>query len=550
MQKRSIVKKILYGLSALILLIAAAIWIFFSFYFEDALNRYAVPRLTEAARVATHGKYHLTLGRISYSGGSVFCKSFLLARTGYDSGEHGNTVKKVSIDSVRFIGVSWWDAVFGNDMRMTSIEMNAPKIYFTNIDKERETLQDLPADTFSQVVSTPKTLPVISFDSITLKNVSVFLPDRSADGAKPSFRDIELKLTDFLLDSKTLAAQPLLYSERVDFSMPSASYVLDDSDYSLELRNIRGSFSDSLLAIDSFAYKPNFSKQAFAARHKYVQPRLDFRCSDIRIRAINFVKLIGGQSLNFRSCVANVWSLDFFSDRRVHDDPHPPNAVLPNDIIRSIKIPISVDSLILDHGSMHWAEQWPGVEPGTLTFSHVRIAAFPICTDSLGSDFRASTRITVKALFLGEAPVDATMIYPLHDKQVNFTITATVGAFDARKLNTELKPIERLEVTEGAATHGVIRMNVQNGVATTTVTPEYHDLSIKVLAKEAKESRGIMEWIKTFAANVFALRKNNMNTEDKKAYGATTTLRRTPDQEFLQCVWLALRKSLAKAIGF
>src|SRR6266704_314429 len=100
--KKTILKKILYSLAGLILLIVLASWIFFTFYFEGALNKYALPRLTEAARIATHGKYHLTLGRISYSGGKFFCKNFLLQRTGYDSSEHGNTVKRISIDSVRF----------------------------------------------------------------------------------------------------------------------------------------------------------------------------------------------------------------------------------------------------------------------------------------------------------------------------------------------------------------------------------------------------------------------------------------------------------------
>ena len=550
MIQRSILKKIFYFAGAATILLLIAEWVFMTFYFEDALNRYAIPRLTEAARIATHGKYHLTLGRISYSNGSVFCKNFVLLRSGYDSTEHGNTVKRISIDSVRFIGVSWWDALWGNDMRMTSLEMNSPKLYMTDIEKERETLKDIPVGEPEKSSAIAKNIPVVSFDSIVLRHISVYLPERYHPGSLPSFQDIELKLTKFLLDEKSLAAQPLLYSERVDFSMPKATYPLDDSDYSLEFRNIRGSFSDSLLVIDSFFYKPLFSKGVFAARHRYVQPRLDFRCFDISVHAINFVDLIGGTNLTFRTCSAGSWSLDFFSDRRIPDDPHPPRATLPNDVVRSIAMPINVDSIILDHGSILWGERWPGMETGTLTFSNSRIAIYPFCTDSLNPNFTAPTKIAVNALFLGESEVHGLLTYPLHNRTVDFDINATVGSFSAKKLNSELIPIERLEVTDGTINHGIIRMNVRNDIATTTVTPEYHDLSIKVLAKGAKESRGIMEGIKTFIANAIALRTNNLGHEEHSAVSATTTLRRTKDQEFLQFAWLALRKSLGKVVGF
>src|ERR1017187_9667442 len=208
MKRRSIIRTIFYTLGSIALILCIAVWIFLSYYFESTLNKYAVPRLTEAARTATHGKFNLTMGRISYSGGSVFCKNFILSRVGYDSSEHGNTLMKISIDSVRFIGVSWWDAILGNDMRMTSVYMETPKIYMTDIDKDRGTLTYLPMDTSKKPSPSLNKLPVISFDSIVLRNIDVYLPDRSKSGDAPSFRDIELKLTNFLLNEKTLQAQP------------------------------------------------------------------------------------------------------------------------------------------------------------------------------------------------------------------------------------------------------------------------------------------------------------------------------------------------------
>jgi hypothetical protein len=141
-------------------------------------------------------------------------------------------------------------------------------------------------------------------------------------------------------------------------------------------------------------------------------------------------------------------------------------------------------------------------------------------------------------------------MYPLHSKAVNFSINATVGAFSAKRLNSELIPNERVEVTDGAITRGMVRIDVRADVATTTVTPEYHDLSIKVLATDVHKKSGIIEGVKTFIANTFTIRSNNMNADGKQAVSATTSLKRTKDQEFLQFVWLTLRKSLGKVVGF
>src|SRR5205085_771310 len=174
----------------------------------------------------------------------------------------------------------------------------------------------------------------------------------------------------------------------------------------------------------------------------------------------------------------------------------------------------------------------------------------PFCTDTLNSQCTDPTRIAVSALFLGEAQVDGVAVYAMHDRAVNFNIDATVGPFSPMKLNTELVPIERLEVTDGAVGSGIIHMKVRDGFATTSVMPEYHSLKIKVLAKGAKESRGIMEWLKTFAANTFAIHGDNLTTPKKKATIGVSTLKRKKDQEFMQFAWLAMKKSLGKVIGF
>ena len=93
-------------------------------------------------------------------------------------------------------------------------------------------------------------------------------------------------------------------------------------------------------------------------------------------------------------------------------------------------------------------------------------------------------------------------------------------------------------------------MDVKSGKGATTVSPRYTDLNIKVLADGVKESRGILEGLKTFIANAFVLNTENIDTKDKKAVSMTTSRTRGKKEEFFEYIWLAMLKTIQKSIGY
>ena len=72
---------------------------------------------------------------------------------------------------------------------------------------------------------------------------------------------------------------------------------------------------------------------------------------------------------------------------------------------------------------------------------------------------------------------------------------------------------------------------------------------MKVLATDVKESRGILEGIKTFFANTFVLKSNNLAEKGKPAKAGTASVARHKDEEFMQFLWISLRKSLGNVVG-
>jgi hypothetical protein len=551
MKKRSIVKPILIALGSIAMLVAIAIWIFLAFYFEGTLNKVVIPRMEQAAFNATHGRFVLTLDKIFYKHGTLVCNAFTLSRVAYDTSEHGIVLERITLDTARFEGISWWNVLWQKDLALSSLQLTAPKLYLAKVDSNGAFLRNTHFTNVKKPVITLPGEPIISLDSIVLSNISVFLPNPSEKATLASYQNITVKLTDFSLDPKRLTGESTLFSKRIDFDLPGGNYPVDDSIYSIEVRGIHGSFSDSLVTIDSFRYEPNYSEEAFAEIHKYNQGRVEFRSSDLHIRGIDFSRFFSGGGLHVRLCEAAAWSVDYYRDLRKPADPHPPDAILPHTLIASIKFPITLDSIVLNNGTIHHRERDPGsTHASLLTITHARAIAHPFCTDTTSLLYSEPLRLSLNAVFMSQGKMDAIVIYPIHHTTFDLRIEANVGPFDMPVLNSYLITNERKEITKGKCLGGALRMEVKSGKATTTISPRYENVSVDVLPDDAKEHKGILEGIKSFVANTFVLRTNNVDNVYGKAISGTTTLTRTRSEEFFQFVWLALRKSLQKIVGF
>jgi hypothetical protein len=552
MKKRSILRWILYAIGSITALTAVGIWIFLSFYLEGTIDTVVIPKIQQAAFQATHGRFALTLGKISYSHGTLVCKTFTLSRVAYDSSEHGIGLERLTIDSARFEGIRWWDVLLGNDLKLSSLQLNSPKLSIIDIDSDMELPHHLHFNTSKKMTSAERLIvPVISFDSIVLRDISLSLRKLPQKAIEPSYRNITVKLTNFSLDVKRMLPELPLFSEHVDFELPGITYAVKDSMYSIEVHGIKGSIADSQITIDTVAYMPNYSEQEFADRNKYLRGRVEFLSTNVHVRGINFMKFLQEGVLDIRTCEAASWSVYYYGDRRKPRNPHPPDAILPNDIIDSIKIPVTIDSIILDKGLIKHQERDPGsVKPSLITLTDAHVIACPFCTDASSELYSQPMRVTATGLFMGQSKVVATMIYPIHHKTFDLQIDATAGPFGLSVLNSYLVTNERKEVEAGKFLSGELHMNVKSGAGTTTVSPRYTGLEMKILPDDSKQTGGLIEGIKSFFANTFVLRTDNVDDENIKAYSARTSYRRSRKEEFFQFIWFGMRKSIRQVVGY
>lgn len=548
--KRPVWIKLIATLADVLFLLSIAGLILITYYLDDVLNTAVLPKLHDAVRRATNGRYTLSNdAKISHTHGVTLLRDVRIVMAGYQDSGAAIAVKEVVADTIRLHGINWWDVVAGDGLRAVRIEASAPRVYMMAVDSA------FVADGGGAHPSSPlvRLLPnpsVISFDSMVVTGLQVFAPDEKATDDRPFLDSVSVQMSDVLLQEERLQPLLVLSYQRMDVNLPRMSYAFDDSTYRLEARNIRASITDSLLRIGSFALVPRLTKEEFAAQHPYVRGRSSLRSHGIEARGIDFAGLMVWKRIRLRTCEVQAWSVEYYSDKRRPRDPKPPTAKLPNDFFRSFPLALDIDTVRMHNGKIAILERAPGsLKPGVLTFDRASIRACCICSDTLSPHCGKPTQISMSALFLGEGPVTVTVSYPVFRKELDLRISATVGAFSGKKLNAFLIPNERKEVTNGVIEGGKLEMDIRGGTSTTSVTPLYRELSMKVLADDAKEERGILEGLKTIIANTFVLRSENINSDDEKALTGTSTRPRKSSEEFLQFIWLAIRRSLNEVIG-
>jgi hypothetical protein len=536
MQKKNLGKKILYAAGIMVVFLTIAFWILVTFFLDDALTNTGIPKLKEIVRIVTLGRYEVRMSHITHTDGIILCYDFELVRNHYDTSEHGITIERMTIDTLRCTGVSWWNLLWGNSLSMSGMIVNSPRLFFTDASKEKHT-----PDTVKETI----TVPPMMIEKANINDVIVYMPGGSR--TEPAFRGMNIRLSNFYLDPQHPQNQSLLYSKRIDFELPKADYCLNDTFYMAHIRNMRGSSADSSLALDSFSYMPRYSDVLFAAKHKYATPQFHFRATKIKIQGINLDKFVSGISFELDTISVGSWLVDSYIDRTRPPDSHPPRAAMPNELLLSLPMSVHIHTVVFSDGKLVIRERSAtSHETGVLFFDRVTIKVAPITT--LDSNDGRPSVMYASAYFVGEGLLRSTWIYPLRHKSFDMDIHATVTEFDAKKLNEWLVPFERTEVESGALDSGKIEMKIRNGVNTTTVTPYYHDLSMKLLPADPKKSRGLVEGIKTFLAKTFILRSDNP-TGNKPAVSVTTTSMHMPTQELMEFIWVSLRKSLGGVVG-
>jgi hypothetical protein len=119
---------------------------------------------------------------------------------------------------------------------------------------------------------------------------------------------------------------------------------------------------------------------------------------------------------------------------------------------------------------------------------------------------------SVRAKLFGEAPMQATLAYPLLSPTLDFSVEASAGPMDMVTANRFAANVAGVEVEKGQLDSLWLRTKVQDGQADGVAVMLYRDLDFRLINKNTGKE---MAWhaVAGFAANL-VLRSNNPGNPD------------------------------------
>ncbi|MCU0620511.1 MAG: DUF748 domain-containing protein [Gemmatimonadales bacterium] len=326
----------------------------------------------------------------------------------------------------------------------------------------------------------------------------------------------------------------------------------------VRFHNLRGSFADSTLALDSFSVAPRDGDLAFFKHKKYRATRTAIGLRHLEAEGIDWNGMFVGRRFVVRKVVADGFELDLLLDKRWPKNPARPSIKpTPQQRIARLSGLLRVDSVLLRNSRVQYGERADkGDRPGRIRFEGITGAITNLTNDPALQSARTPLRLDARAKFQGSGPLAAVIEFPLLAPRFDANLRASMGPMDARKVNEMLTPLTGVEIKEGQFQSLEMDMRVRNGVYGGTFVPRYRKLGVSFpqSAQQKKQEKGIGGFFKGvkrgamgFAANV-VVRTNNPAKEGKPPSVGRLSHRKPNTQTFWAGIWQAMKPALKESV--
>ena len=137
---------------------------------------------------------------------------------------------------------------------------------------------------------------------------------------------------------------------------------------------------------------------------------------------------------------------------------------------------------------------------------------------------------------------------PLDAPDFRYQLSGRLGRMSAAAFNRFLAENESFDFGEGSVDGIDFRQTVSGGRALTTVTPRYHDVSVRPTSEGGGVLGSVKRAVKKFVANAFVVHDRNPDEDGDHLRTARIVRRYDPAKTWLQFLWFGLRDGLMEAL--
>jgi hypothetical protein len=508
---------------------------------EDRLGRWAAADVERR----TGGAYRLTVGDVTFlpfDGSLSFDSATVLTDTAVN---HRRAEPLPTLDwrsrGCRITGVDGLRLLLRRTLaaRELGCDRVAMRIGLTPHERERRTPND-SAQADSALAELPKSLGLASvrIARITLPAVRFALHRPGADGGSSVLLDsARFEAAEVEFDPRaTPESGNRLSASRARLSARGV-VLTPDTATTISIGALTADFPDSTLRLARLRHEPDVPEDEWVRRLKVRKDRIRFEADSLRGRGVTFRAFLATGEIGAHALEIHGGRLDVLTDRRIPPAP-PRRHHTPQQLAADPGAALRIDTVLVRNATIAYRERKPEVgDAGRVTFERARGRVLHLHAPAGGRPLR----IEAEARVMGEGPLTAEAEVPLDAPDFRYELSATLGPMPARAFNRFLSTNEAFEFDKGEIEGVTVHQTVRNGLATTMVTPRYHDLSVKPTGDGGGLVGSVTRRVKKFIANAFVVRDRNPDKDGKDLRTARTQRVYDPTKTWVQFVWLGVR---------
>lgn len=301
--------------------------------------------------------------------------------------------------------------------------------------------------------------------------------------------------------------------------------------------SLRASGGDSILVFSGGRLEPTLPDQDFFGRLEVREDRIRAVVPRIEARGFDF-GIWPPDGLVARHVLFDAIEVDVLTNRRVlagSSDPW-----LPHEIAGSFEGRLAIDTISV-RGRIEYrdlpAEQV--AQAGLVVFDSLEARI-----EGISNAPGAAPMVLDATLRLFGAPAQVRLEIPLDTDRFRLNARGRVGAFDLSLLNDLTIPLEGVEIRDGRLEALRYDVTVDGPSAGGTVWVAYRNLDVQMVDRRTGKG-GLIDKLKSFVANTFALRGENMPADgDAGTLPGAVEHSVNAGDSFFTRIWAPIRSGL------
>lgn len=525
-----------------VLLILGGIQIYFSYYLDDYLKETVVTRFN----TATENAYDLKTG--DFDLGILGRQLNISAVTLQSKKEEAGTNIQAAVDEITFSGIGFLNILFRQSLNISQMEVINPRLSVTMPDDIEAKNKKEKWITISRRLSE---LALQEFDNISIPNLTIRglsldygLEDLSVYPIF-SFENSRIRFYDFEIDSTFLQERRIFPSGNMEVTFRDIRYQTPSELYELSASQLYFSSVAGTMNIDSVELTPKYDKQQFAKKVGYETDRMTISIDHINWKSINSEQLNRAQGLSSRHIALQNGDIDIYRDKRLS---YPPNRQppLPQEIIRNIPFPISVDSISLINSKIRYSERAPqSTASGSILFANTSATIKNVYNNQDRWQEGNYPTLRAETDIMGKARLTAEFSFPMADSSNKQLIKGNLQPLDMQTLNKALVPLASVRIDDGQILGMDFDMTLGEQQAEGEVILQYENLKISMLNEKSNKEE-FANKISSLLANTFKIKSDNKGDELRIG---KVDFEREEEKSTFNYWWKSLLSGLQSSIG-